>query len=147
MELAQLSLPHLPANPIVARDINNQDTEDGFASDAEVAMINESARGFTLYVNCAPFCCATEDDKQTSIPLTHVVSDANRSLFETDGKADYRLYDFGRGPAALCLAVKGMHEDGYFADVDGVVLDVRTPEGSVLLETLSALAYRVVRGF
>lgn len=92
--------------------------------------------GWTLFVDCMP----TKGADRVSY-AADVMYLAHEKVEEIAGVPDYRLIDFGKGAAHFVAA---------FADVfDGsrdLVLDTRTPEGAVLLESLSARAAFVVRG-
>jgi hypothetical protein len=93
---------------------------------------------FVLYVNCAPTFRELE--------LRDVMAEANKLIKKHHGKDDWRFIQF-TGAGDLCVAVKMLHEQGYFSMFGSLVIDSRTPEGSVLLETLSSFASEVVRGF
>ncbi len=95
---------------------------------------------FILYVNCSPAL-------HTGLYMTDVMKEANARVKEQLKVDDYRLVPFGGGPGALCVAVKQAFEDGVFDRFDSLVIDARTPEGNVLLETLSSYADEVIRGF
>jgi hypothetical protein len=109
----------------------------------EVVEQPAEERGFTLYVNCAP------QDTSFGITFAQLVGVLNEHLHTKKGVRDYRMIPY-TGAAELCLAYLDMCEDAEAAggSLHGdIVVDARTPEGSVLLETISAHAMRVIRGF
>lgn len=99
----------------------------------------EPAR-FTLYINCAPTV-------NVLLHMRDVLEHANAIIKKVHGVDDYRLVEYGKGAGCLCIAVRMMKEEGYFDRFPGLIVDSRTPEGLVLLETLSGMATEIVRGF
>jgi hypothetical protein len=92
------------------------------------------ASGFTLYVDCIP--CG-----RTARSAHFLIEKAQERILKDHGVPDYRLLDFGKGVPFFVAAVDEQ-VDGTF----DLMLDTRTPEGAVLLETLAAKASLVVRG-
>jgi hypothetical protein len=90
--------------------------------------------GFTLYVDCIPI-------GKPAKAVARLIDKAQERIHKELGVADYRLVDFGKGVPPF-IAFVDEQVDGTF----DVVLDTRTPEGAILLETLSAKAAFVVRG-
>jgi len=95
--------------------------------------------GFTLYVNCAPMA----GGYTTSAELVRL---ANLRIAEAHGVPDWRFIAY-TGAAELNQTVAALLEDGPLSDITDLVIDVRTPEGSVLVDTLTQFATNVVRGF
>jgi hypothetical protein len=94
---------------------------------------------WTLFVNCRP------DNVSTCVTQAELVLRGNAMIKAESGAEDYRLIEFGKGAAYLGLAVKAALEEGDFGEFVGITIDTRTPEGSVLVTTLEALASLVVR--
>jgi len=98
--------------------------------------------GFTLYVDCMPI------GRPAKVAAGLIAKAQERMLVDGPPDAagqpvpDYRLVDYGKGtPAFISFVLDQV--DGTF----DIVLDTRSPEGSVLLEPLMAKAGFVVRGF
>lgn len=89
--------------------------------------------GFTLYVDCLPI------GQPFTLAGTFVAA-ANEKLRAELGVDDYRLVDYGKGVPVFVGTVLEL------LDGTDIALDSRTPEGTVLLEALSAKAAVVVRG-
>ena len=97
--------------------------------------------GFTLYVDCLPIGRPVKT-------LAPIIEKAQQRIFDQGPRdragnavSDYRLIGFGEGVppfiAYVCEQIDGSQD---------LVLDTRTPEGAVLLESLMARAAFVVRG-
>lgn len=106
-------------------------TSKGTREDAR----EDAREGFTLYVDCLPMGRA---------PTTfgRFIEKAQTKILETQGVGDYRLVEYGKG-AALFIGFVVQEIDGFQGEL---FLDTRTPEGAVLLETVSGMAKNVVRG-
>lgn len=100
-----------------------------------VELVAPPSKGFTLYVDCIPLGRLVKS-------ASGLIAKAQDRMFTELGVADYRLVDFGKG-APPFIAFVDEQVDGTF----DLALDTRTPEGALLLETLSAKASFVVRGF
>lgn len=98
-----------------------------------------TSKGFTLYVNCAPVSGG-------ATPSAEVVRMANLKISEAHGVPDWRFVQYV-GAAELNQTVAALLEDGPLSGIDALVIDTRTPEGAVLLDTLTMFADEVVRGF
>lgn len=95
----------------------------------------DTAAGFTLYVDCLPLGRAPRT-------FSTFIEKAQTKILETQGVGDYRLIDFGKG-APLFIGFVAQEIAGFQGEL---FLDTRTPEGAVLLETVSGMAANVVRG-
>jgi hypothetical protein len=118
--------------PAKGEELSPQMCDGQATADAGVAKC-----GFTLYVDCIPTKGPRTVDQASSL-----IANAQERIAKELGAADYRLIDFGKGVPAL-IAFVDEQVDGTF----DLTLDTRTPEGAVLLETLTAKAAFVVRGF
>ncbi len=90
--------------------------------------------GFTLYLDCAP-------ENRTITHASELYARVNSAIKEELGAADYRLIKYegaGRFVAGFCK----VFDEGDFGDI---VLDTRTAEGLLVLESLRARAGTVVR--
>jgi hypothetical protein len=110
-------------------DLSPQQCDGQAAADAGVAKC-----GFTLYVDCIPI-------GRPARQAAGLFAKAHEKFFEKEGVADYRLVDYGKGAPAF-IAYVDEQVDGSF----DLALDTRTPEGTLVLETLAAKASFVVRG-
>lgn len=121
-----------PADVELAHDASKDDKP---ATVPLVVVEEEAPKGFTLYVDCIPIGKAAK-------AASGLIAAAQERIAKELGAADYRLIDFGKGVPAF-IAFVDEQVDGSF----DLALDTRTPEGAILLETLSAKASFVVRGF
>ena len=95
--------------------------------------------GFVLHINCR----STPPKSLEVVESIDLITSAVEKLRE-DGVQDYRLVEYGKGPAMLCALV----EDYVLAlSPDVVILDAHTPEGLCIQSTLERLAAAVIRGF
>lgn len=106
---------------------------------ANVTVVNgviESIReGFTLYVDCMPIGAPAK-------LASSFYEKANADVEQLHKVPDYRLVDYGRGaPLFAASVLEQVLESG-----KDVIVDTRTPEGSIVLESLAARAAFVVRG-
>lgn len=115
------------------------------AAEAKVVAAQETPQmkiqetKFTLYVNSYPLRVET-------LSQSTLVAEANKMIKDTIGVDDYRLCDYGKGPAVLTNWARELLAAKAFGEVKAITIDTRTPEGSVLLTTLEGLAGLVVRG-
>lgn len=102
--------------------------------DAVDAAIDARREGFTLYVDCIPI-------GRPAKSASGLIEKAQERMLKEHGVPDYRLIDYGKG-VPFFIAFVDEQVDGSF----DLVLDTRSPEGAVLLETLRAKASFVVQG-
>lgn len=95
--------------------------------------------GFVLFLNCKP-----QKEMGPEYVLSKDLISAATDKLREDGIPDYRLVDYGKGPAMLCAIV-----EDYLAELapEAVILDAHTPEGLTLQQTLERLSSAVIRGF
>lgn len=91
---------------------------------------------FTLYVDCLPIGKAAK-------LVSSFFEKANQDVDGVYGVPDYRLVDYGKGTPLFASSVI----EQALAYGGDVVVDTRTPEGSVVVEGLASKAKLVVRGF
>jgi hypothetical protein len=98
------------------------------------ATAAEKSSGFMLLINA--IC-------QGSISLAPLIQQAAKQAADKAGVADYRLVEYGKGPALVVLQFAEL-----FAPVTGGVysLDTRTAEGSVVSGYLQSLASVTIHG-
>lgn len=100
------------------------------------ATIRELTReGFTLYVDCMPIGAPAK-------LVSSFFAKANADIEEVHKVPDYRLVDYGRGSPLFAASVL----EQVLAYGGDVIVDTRTPEGAIVLESLAAKASLVVRG-
>lgn len=100
--------------------------------------------GYTLYVDCMPM-------GMSDITFAEdIFADVRRDVFaatatpETPGLADFRFAEYGRGPGIFAGALRMRLEAG---ELSGhVIVDSRTPEGTVSLQAFIEHAALVIRG-
>jgi hypothetical protein len=96
--------------------------------------------GFTLYVDCAPL---DSGRLWTGGSVEHEANKLVHAEFPQMKFADWRLVQYGQGAALLCHYAAQIVRD---RQLSAVVLDTRTPAGSVLVNALSLIATNIVRG-
>ncbi len=94
-------------------------------------------RGFTLYVD------ALVSKGAPAFSTANLIAAAQAKVSELTGKPDFRMIGYGEGQAHLAAAFIELHEAEGSPDI---VIHADTAEGRALLEPLSAIAARVVRG-
>ena len=135
-------LPAIPQVPVITpemqRVMNTPSTIAQAIRQSETQAANTITKPIhTLYINCQPRNTDGIPDLQT------LVDDANRKM----EVADYRMVEFGKGAAGLCHYVKEAIEAETYGPNLKLVIDARTPEGSVLCNVLCSLAQDIVRNF
>lgn len=136
-----------PASPsetteVVASDGATQAEASGTTEPAKTyahaevtSYVNEKRKGFTLYVDCMPIGAEAK-------VLSSFFAKANEEVEKLHKVPDYRLVDYGKGAPLFAACVLEQVE----ASGKDVILDTRTPEGTVCLEALASKASLVVRG-
>lgn len=119
----------------VPSNVDAKQVVESIKKELEETIAATTREGFTLYVDCLPIGRAPRT-------FATFIEKAQTKILETQGVGDYRLIDYGKG-AALFLGFVVEQIEGFQGEL---FLDTRTPEGAVLLETVSGMATNVVRG-
>ena len=97
--------------------------------------------GFTLYINCHPIKSPTPalDARTILTPITIGVATEH-------GVADYRMIEYGQGPAHLADARRKHLTANPITGVS-ITVDAKTDEGRHVVGVLQDFATTIVRGF
>lgn len=97
-------------------------------------------KGFTLYVDCMPL--GSDANGREAKLASSFFEKANADIESVHKVPDYRLVDYGKGAPLFAASVLEQVQ----ASGKDVIVDTRTPEGTVCLEALQSKAAFVVRG-
>ncbi len=109
-------------------------------SGEETVTFKSDANSFTLYIDCSPI---SDDYVYTGAWLEAEANKLIHGEFPALKFADWRLVQYGQGAALLCHYAAPIVRE---RQLPAIVLDTRTPAGSVLVNALSLIATNIVRG-
>lgn len=112
---------------------------EGLAAGKAEAPGTATEDGMTLYINAFPI----KSDAPV-VFLTDIVASFRDELNEALGKPHWKLADFGKGAAAVAVAVDGWLDDNEHPA--SLYVNTHTDEGRATVDVLSARATRIVQG-
>ncbi|MCA9508989.1 MAG: PD-(D/E)XK nuclease family protein [Myxococcales bacterium] len=134
-------------SPAATHPIENikMQVSSAYVSAIAKSQLQQKNNSFHLFVDCMP--TKFEDQYDKLIELSEFIKPVLEKIHTEKNLSHYRLAGYGQHVGLMAHYLEEYLKENNFSDRTAVLSSSKTPEGIDTLQTLSAAASRVVRGF
>lgn len=131
--------------PFLTACKNNQRLHHEEQSVAKVSLKKDDQESFHLFLDCAPI--KNKSPYQNTIELSEFLQPVLKKIQQEKNLAHYRLAGYGQHVGIMAFYLEEYLKEKKLDRRTAILSSSKTPEGIDTLQTLSAAASKVIRGF